>query len=386
MTAHDFLAGDARLIADIRATAVNVSDKSNWVFVEIEMEDGATGLGEATLHGYEPLVMLCLDQHRAVYRGATLDMLAGGLTPGRVTAAGLAGHAAISALEQARLDLVGKAAGKPLCALYGHAVASVPAYANINRGLPDRTADGFASRAAEVARAGFDRLKIAPFDGVSPSASDGAANEALVQAGLDRIRAVRMAVGPDVAVMVDCHWRFDPDRAKRFIEEVSGEDLFWIECPISETPAQFVSIEALRKVANDAGMLLAGAEMSMGLEAFTPFIELYDVIMPDVKYCGGPSELLRIADAAAAAGTLVAPHNPSGPVATGHSIHLAAHPAIDLLELQHNETPLFEAVICGGDLGLQSGYLSAGAGLGLGLTLNHGVCEKHPWQIVSPPG
>ena len=381
MTAHRFLTGDARLIANIRATVVNVSDKSNWIFVEIEMEDGATGLGEATLHGHEPLVLFCLDQHRAAFHGATLDALANGLSPGRVTPAGLAGHAAISALEQARLDLVGQAAGERLCALYGRAAVSVSAYANINRGLPERTPDAFATRAAEVARAGFDRLKIAPFDGVSPTASDGAANEALVQAGLDRIRAVRAAVGPEIGVMVDCHWRFDPDRAMRLMEEVRGEDLFWIECPISENPAQFVSIAA----ANEAGMLLAGAEMGMGLEAFTPFLALYDVIMPDVKYCGGPSELLRIADAAAEARKRVAPHNPSGPVAAVHSIHLAAHPAIDLLELQHDETPLFGTVTCGGDLRVRSGCLSAGAGSGLGLALNRGVCERHPWQQVPPP-
>lgn len=385
MTTHDFLTGDQRKIAGIATTVVNVSSKSNWIFFEITLDDGAVGTGEATLHGYEPCVRDCLDRSRLDLTGKSLDDMATLLMPGQPGPSGLVGHAVVSALEQARLDLVAQAAGRPLCALYGQAEVSVPVYANINRGLPARTPDAFAARAADVAAAGFTRIKIAPFDGVTPHAPDGAANEAAVQQGLDRITAVREAIGPDVALMVDCHWRFEPNRALALIDELCAASLCWIECPIAETPDHFPDLARLREVANGAGMKLAGAEMGMGLAAFQPFLALYDVIMPDVKYCGGPAELLRIADAAASQGTRVAPHNPSGPVATAHSVHLAAHPAIDLLELQHNETPLLDTVSTGGWIRPRKGVLTAGERVGLGARINHEVCAAHPWQEVPPP-
>ncbi|WP_226781209.1 enolase C-terminal domain-like protein [Oceaniglobus trochenteri] len=385
MTDHMHLTGDDRRIGDIRVTVANISEKSNWIFVELVLEDGATGTGEATLHGYEPLVTGWFDTYRPALCGLTLDALAARLTPGKVTPAGLVGHSAISALEQARLDLVAQAAGKPLCALYGRAGAKVPVYANINRGLPDRRPETFAARAAEVAAAGFARIKIAPFDGVAPKAGDGAANEALVQAGMDRIRAVRDAIGGQTGLMVDCHWRFGHDRARALMDELRPSGLYWIECPIAEIPAQFANLADLRKAANHAGMLLAGAEMGMGLEAFAPFIALNDVIMPDVKYCGGPAEMLRIADAAAEHGTRIAPHNPSGPVSAAHSVHLAAHPAIDLLELQHGETPLFDGILSRGHVRPEGGCLSAHTAPGLGSVLDRAVCAVHPWRSVPPP-
>ena len=64
-----------------------------------------------------------------------------------------------------------------------------------------------------------------------------------------------------------------------------------------------------------------------GLEGFRPFLEagIYDVIMPDVKYAGGLRELLRIGEFAAGLGVACSPHNPSGPIAHAHSLHLSAH-------------------------------------------------------------
>ena len=87
-----------------------------------------------------------------------------------------------------------------------------------------------------------------------------------------------------------------------------------------------------------------------GVEGFRPFIDAgaYDVIMPDVKYAGGLVEMLRIAESAAASGVQCSPHNPSGPIAHAHSVHLSALLAsFPFLEFQYAESPLFFQIVTG---------------------------------------
>ena len=379
-----FAAPAAASVRDLRLTTVDVSAKSNWAFLEVELEDGRIGLGEATLHGYEPMLAAFLAMRRPSLVGLAPDDLPGALRPGRATWAGLAAHAVISAAEQARADLAGQIAGRPIAGLIGDGRAAVPVYANVNRSLTDRSPAAFAARAAEVVAEGFATLKIAPFDGVEPDAGDGAANEARVAAGIARVAAVREAA-PAAAVLIDCHWRFTAERAGRLLDELVPLAPAWVECPLPETPARFIDLARLRREANARGMLLAGAETTIGLEGMLPFLGLYDVVMPDVKYCGGPAEMLRIADAATARGVRVAPHNPSGPVCHAHSVHLAAHPAIDLLEMQHGESPLFGRLTVPAPPLPRGGVARVPDAHGLGLTLDRAACAARPFATVPPP-
>jgi galactonate dehydratase len=85
---------------------------------------------------------------------------------------------------------------------------------------------------------------------------------------------------------------------------------------------------------------MAGGETLYGVNGFLPLCRerAVDVIMPDVKHCGGVRELMAIAKMAKRFGVRVAPHNPSGPVATAFS--LAACGAMencDFLEIQYGE-------------------------------------------------
>jgi galactonate dehydratase len=258
----------------------------------------------------------------------------------------------------------------------------VPLYANLNRGLTDRSPASFAAQAAAAAAAGFARIKVAPVDGVTPDSADGQANEARLRAGLDRIAALREALAPGVSLMVDCHWRLTPERAGRLVGDLAALGVSWLECPLPETPANFAAIAGLRRAATAAGMVLAGAELEIGVAGFLPFLDLYDVVMPDVKYCGGPAELLRIADAARARGCRIAPHNPSGPIAHAHSVHLAAHPAVDLLEHQFGESGLFGTLTTGGPPPIAAGTARSGDAPGLGAALDPARCAANPQRPI----
>jgi galactonate dehydratase len=143
----------------------------------------------------------------------------------------------------------------------------------------------------------------------------------------------------------------------------------------------------LRQAAKDQGVLLAAAETQVGLASFQTLFDeaLYDVVMPDVKYCGGPQEMFRIAQCAAEHGVAFSPHNPSGPVCTWHSWQVAlAAPECAMLELQFDESPMYDSLTQGVDLQPHRGALGVpqpDQQLGLNLDL----LRAHPYQAV-PPG
>jgi galactonate dehydratase len=124
------------------------------------------------------------------------------------------------------------------------------------------------------------------------------------------------------------------------LHELAPAALHWFECPIAETHAHWPAMRRLRAATREQGVLLAAAETQVGLASFQTLFDeaLYDVVMPDIKYCGGPLEMLKIAHRAAEHGVLFSPHNPSGPVCTWHSLQIAAlAPECAMLELQFEE-------------------------------------------------
>jgi hypothetical protein len=184
---------------------------------------------------------------------------------------------------------------------------------------------------------GFTRFKIAPFDGLTPALCGSSQGQAIIHRGIDCLQALRDAMGPEVLLMVDCHWRMDEARALSTLALLEPVGLHWFECPLAETHANWPALRRIRRAARQQGVLLAAAETQVGLSSFQAVFEeaLYDVVMPDVKYCGGPWEMLRIAQQAHTHGVQFSPHNPSGPVCTWQSLQVAlVAPACAMLELQ----------------------------------------------------
>jgi galactonate dehydratase len=373
------------IITSIAFNGINVTPKTNWCFLEVRTADGRRGLGECTLANQEALVAAEVARLDALLRGqdATRRNAIARLLPH--APGGLVAATAVSALEQALCDLVAQRNGEPLHALLGGALRDpVALYANINRGTNPRTPEGFAAAARRAVADGFRAVKLAPFEPLMWEDGVSAQNRAAYADGIARIAAVRDAVGADVEVMVDAHWRFSPGGAAALIRDVADLRLFWLECPVAE--ANHVEIRRLRGMANDRGMRLAGAETLSGLAAYRPVIEAgcYDVLMPDAKHAGGLEEIRRIAALAQTAGVEIAPHNPTGPVCHAASVHLCATiPNFLLLEVQFGETEAFFDLVRGESLRFVDGAAPLPMAPGLGVRLAEG--PHAPWLRMDRP-
>lgn len=375
------------MITRITPFVVNLSAKSNWFFIRIDSDDGASGYGEATLYGWEVLQLAYLEQLAPALLGRTPEQALESVRVQPASPGGLVANSVISALEQALTDVRARVAGEPLCkSLAPPQRTGIRMYANINRRTEERTPAGFAASARDAVSLGYKAVKIAPFDGVVPDELGGAASRQRIDAGIERIYATRAAVGAGIELLVDCHWRFDEATAAGVLGELEQAKLFWFECPISESPENYPALARLRSLAHRHGTRLAGAEQQVGVAGFRPFIEggLLDVVMPDVKYAGGYAEMLRIAALCERAGVAFSPHNPTGPVCTVASVHLGAvAPAFLILEHQVGESPLYHQIVRRGHPVLRDGCFHVSDAPGLGLDLDEDIMQAHPYRPLS---
>ena len=372
-------------ISSIDVRTVGVSRKTAWLIVLVEDDEGRRGMGEATLDAHEAavaayvastakgLVAHPIGSIRDVTRGAGL-----GGAPG-----GLAHAAAVSGVEQALWDIWARRLDVPLRALFGvDEPWSVPLYANINRTLlDDRSPEAFAAVAGRAVADGFGAIKCAPFDGVYRGELEEPDIRRAVELGLARLRTVREAVGTDVRLMVDCHYRFRPRSFLQIADHLSELDPYWVEAPVAEH-----RVEEWAFIRERTTLRLAGGEMMTGLANFRRFIDAtgVDVVMPDVKYVGGVSGLREIATTAASRGISVAPHNPSGPVATVATAHAVQDLTNFLmLEFAYGECAWRSDLVSGGEL-ISGGELSLSSEPGLGVVLAEDVAADHPFEEVLP--
>ena len=254
--------------------AVTATPWSEWTFTRLRDESGAAAEVEITVGGLTAEVVRLLGEQVESLKGAAIAdesdvprML--GLHESRPRR-DLALATALSALRTGVSIIQAVRDGISLAeALGGEAPASVPLYANINRGLfaTPRTPADFA-RAAELAvREGFRAVKCAPFDEVTPK--DGPAEAMrLARQGIRRVAAVREAIGPNVTLMVDCHGRFDIESAVIVAGKLAELGVAWFEEPVRPTD----DMAAMARIAARVPMTSAGGELGYGEGFFADLV------------------------------------------------------------------------------------------------------------------
>ena len=318
--------------------AIDVTPRTTWTFARLWDSEGIAAEVEVTAGEATDEVVSRVSRAVAVLSDALIaeesDIPIMLDVEGHSLRTNLADATAISALRTAIVLLQALKSGVSLCeVLGGQAPSSIPLYANINRGLftTGRTPAEFAEAASRAVSEGFRSVKCDPFDEVTPGRS-GAEAVRLARTGVERIAAVREAVGPEVALMVDCHSRFDVESAVVVAGEMDKLGVSWFEEPVD--PAKDAA--GLTEIASRIPMLLAGGEHGYGEEFFAGLTEHagVKVIMPDVKFCGGAASAVRAGKAAVTAGGGVSLHCPSGPLSLLTSGHVTAAIA-GALPLEH---------------------------------------------------
>ena len=179
-----------------------------------------------------------------------------------------------------------------------------------------------------------------------------------------------MGEGGDL--LIDAHSNFDLEKGLDLAKRLEPLRLFWLE-EVSRP------LENLAAINEAAAMPTAGGESLFGLESNWRYIaaKAADILMPDVKYCGGMLELKKISALAEAAGLTVAPHGPASPVGNMSAAHVClGMPNFLILEYAHGEVPWrFELV--DPPEAMEKGYLTVSDQPGLGYDVNEAVAKKY---------
>lgn len=347
---------------------IPVNHRGNWVLIELVSEDGLKGWGEGTDSRNEAACIAEMERLAEGLSGEDIDPLATaanlmvGIADDRLS------RTPPSALAQALYDLAGRAEGISVAELLATGAVvekSVPFYCNINRRCANREPATVAEAGRAVVDAGCSRIKMAPFDEISPEGLREATHEKreeLTAPGIARLAALREAVGSEIDLMIDCHWRFTPETAPLLATICTDIGITWIEDPFDTWDK--AACDILRTVPD--GRVCGGEDMFTYGELETLAASgCIDLMVADVKFVGGPGELDRICKMAAAHGLAFAPHNPSGPICTAASAHVtAANPNAEVLEYAFGEVP-WRHDFAKGEKPSGDGMAVAGPGFGI---------------------
>lgn len=326
-------------IAEFECHRIPVNHRGDWIFVRVADEAGNAGWGEASGSGDDDVVLAALAEMATPLQQDEFDPDALLAQLRRSAPGDKVPRTAASAVEHAVTELVARRLDMSVAGMLssgGDVRKDVPIYANLNRMCRDRSPETAAAAGREAVAGGLKRVKFAPFDEVTP---DGLAAEGtgLAEPGADRLRALRDAIGPGVALMVDCHWRFTSETIPYLGTLARELDIGWIEDPLPD-----LKPDEMQRLRDASGARIAGGEALLTVESFENLIRsrAVDVLIADVKYVGGVGPLDHICRLAADQGMTFAPHNPSGPIATAASAHvMAANPNAEVLEYPFGEVP-----------------------------------------------
>ncbi len=288
----------------------------NYLFIRLTTDTGLTGVGEATLEWQEKTVQTLAHEWvegRVIGRDPfDIERVVGGMIRDQYQG-GSTVLTAISGVEIAMWDLVGKACGQPVYRLLGGRCHDViPAYANGWYGGA-RTPGEYAERARQAVSVGYRALKFDPF---GTAWKDMAPNEA--DLAVDIIAAVREAVGPKVGLMIEFHGRLSAGSAIEMIRRIETFQPAWCEEPVVPE-----SLDLLAEVKRSVRSPVAAGERLYTLADFARLTSLRaaDVIQMDLAHCGGILMAKKVAALAAVNDLRVAPHCSIGPVALAACLH-----------------------------------------------------------------
>lgn len=362
-------------VTDIKTFAVDCF-RTNWVFVKVYTDEGVDGVGEATLEYKEKALLgavehikdylvgknpLEIEKHwHAVYRDAYWR-------------GGPVLMSALSAVETALWDILGKHLGVPIYQLLGgRANDKVRIYVN-GWFSGAREPYEFAEKARIAVGRGVTALKWDPFGKNYLEISNKELDKAM-----RCVSAVRKAVGNEVDLLIEGHGRFNIPTSIKIAKELEQFKPMFFEEPVPPD-----NLDALKEVRDKSPVAISAGERLYTRWDYKRMFDLMaaDYIQPDISHAGGIMELKKIAADAECRYIAFAPHNPSGPVANAATLQLAACcPNFSILEIMYSDVS-YRKDITDERLSYADGYITIPDKPGLGIEINEAECLKHPYKM-----
>ncbi|MBC9175576.1 mandelate racemase/muconate lactonizing enzyme family protein [Pseudoroseomonas ludipueritiae] len=385
---------------------IRLPERPNLIWVEIETEDGLTGLGEAfrgaqaveaVLHEQVAPWLLGRDARRIEQVSRHL------LTPYVGFGASGAETRAAAAVDIALWDLAGQRHGIPLHEALGGAsrdairVYNTCAGYDYNSrgaqrviGAGDALAGPYDDQVAfnrdagvlaeSLLSEGYCAMKIWPFDPFAAATQGQSIGLEELKKGLEPFEKVRKAVGGRIEIMCEMHSMWSAPAAERICQALEPFGIYWAEDPIGKMD----DIKALAELRRRTRVPICASETLGGKRAFRDLLaaEATDIVMLDLSWCGGLTEARKIAALAEAHAKPLAPHDCTGPVALWAGLHLALHaPTAIFQEVVRAAISTWYRDLVTDLPALRQGMIAAPEAPGLGTRLAPGLKDR-PGTIV----
>lgn len=318
--------------------SISFSKLPRLLFIRIHTDVGIIGVGETydkvpgsrgALHGTLAPILLGNDPRdiERLWRFCFDTILYHGFAGAELRA--------LSAVEMALWDILGKSLSAPVYQLLGGAVR--PAVSTYNTCIGHGAVDDYArwhtdagALATELQAEGIQGVKIWPFDRFTERSFGQNLRVDEIEAGLEPVRSIRRAVGRDFRIGIECHFRFSRAAAEQLCYALEPHNIYFVEDPLPS-----VDTAEIKRLSQASRIPIVGSETLLSRWQMRDWIAngVSQIIMTDVAWTGGIAESKRIANMAEAYGIPIVFHNAGGPIAHMASLHLAAH-VPNLFELE----------------------------------------------------
>jgi galactonate dehydratase len=354
-----------------------------WLFAKVSTDEGLFGWGEPIVEGHAATVAAAVREMEGFLIGLNplhIEDIWQTLYRTRFYRGGPVMMSAIAGINQALWDIKGKYHNAPIYSLLGGPVRDkIRTYSWIGGDRPSEVAQMALERKAQ----GFNAIKMNATEELHYVDSFDK-----VEAVVERVAAIREAVGNASGVAVDFHGRVQKPMAKVIARELEPFHLMFIEEPVLPE-----NNEALRDIANHTSAPIATGERMYSRWDFKQVLQdgYVDILQPDLSHAGGISEVFKIAAMAEAYDVALAPHCPLGPIALAACLQLdfVARNAFiqeQSLGIHYNQgNDLLDYLADSATFAFQDGYIPLLTGPGLGIAINEEAVREaakkgHNWK------
>lgn len=364
------------------STRVVNAEMRNWIFVRVDTDvPGLFGWGEATLEWKTRAVVGAIEDLEPLIVGRDprdIEQATRVMTKHSFWRLGAIGMSAVSGIELALWDILGKHLGVPVWRLLGGKVRErVGVYTHLGMGNMHAVYETLdvaplVERAREIVDKGYTAFKVV----IVPYTHFHAPLPAVGKVG-QMMDDLRDTVGDGVEIMVDFHGRpASQGAALQYIDALAPGRPMFVEEPLP--PADTAGLAELAR--HTAVPLATGERLVEPAEFATLFAGGgIAVVQPDICHCGGLLAAKKVAAQADAHGIGVAPHNPLGPIAGAAALHFAVStPNHVIQEEMVGAVPWYDDVVQGPIERIGSSW-AVPETPGLGVDVDEAECAKHPF-------